>query len=364
MANGSFVVGAPVASGQTYDVTVVGSSYACNVVPNTGFGTVGAAPVMSVQIQCGDLAPTQTGDVTGVASDGTNVYWANYTNGSIYSEPVVGGTITTLYSGSQGMGPTGLAIYPATGASVVFWTNSSNGNVMRVTTGANSVVKLIASGPTGATGIAVSPSGNVVYWTNRTSGSVVAASAAGGGTTTTLSTGNNLPTAVVADAANLYWTNFGDATVAGSGGVWRIALGPGGLASTDANGTAEIAKGTTPLGIAVYGANVYWTDPGVGTVWTAPTSATTTGNTAPTPIAMGQLAPWYIATDGTYVYWTCHSTVGTVERALIGGGAGVAPTPLAQNQSSPNFIAVDATNVYWTNDNPSPNGQVDEVPKN
>jgi len=70
-------------------------------------------------------------------------------------------------------------------------------------------------------------------------------------------------------------------------------------------------------------------------------------------IASSQAWSYFLAIDGTNVYWTDYggsgggsSTNGTVMKAPLAGGAA---TMLASNQGGPAGITVDPSNVYWVN---------------
>ncbi len=136
-----------------------------------------------------------------------------------------------------------------------------------------------------------------------------------------------VPYGIAVDGANVYWT-----TEMG-GAVMKVPTG-GGTPTTLASGQTE------PFGIAVDGANVYWTARGDGTVMKVPIAGGT-----PTPLASAQTEPFGIAVDGANVYWTDNGS-GTVMMVPVAGGA---PVTLASGQSQPFRIAVDATSVYWTN---------------
>jgi hypothetical protein len=94
--------------------------------------------------------------------------------------------------------------------------------------------------------------------------------------------------------------------------------------------------------MVVYGGNVYWTNPAMGTV----SSLSVAGGT-PTPVASGQNDPVFLATDGAYLYWTnnAHNTsAGSVMRSLFDGGMTI---PIATGQLSPTNIAVNSSRAYF-----------------
>jgi hypothetical protein len=90
---------------------------------------------------------------------------------------------------------------------------------------------------------------------------------------------------------------------------------------------------------------VYWTnaDGDAGAVLAVPVSGDGTGNA----LASGISDPEGIAVDGANVYFTTYGTGngdGTVASVGIDGGEVIT---LATGQNGPNEIAVDDTSVYW-----------------
>jgi hypothetical protein len=99
-----------------------------------------------------------------------------------------------------------------------------------------------------------------------------------------------------------------------------------------------IASGlSSPSGIALDAANVYWTDLGAGTV----RSVAKTGGTV-TVLASGQGHPEGPVVDDTYIYWS--NNIGGAVMRTRKDGTGAPAVVVAV--TSPRFITVDSTYVY------------------
>jgi hypothetical protein len=110
--------------------------------------------------------------------------------------------------------------------------------------------------------------------------------------------------------------------------------------------TLAQVSGSVPEFLAVDGTNVYFTATGLGSVLSAPIGG---GGAGAVVLASGQDQPIGIAVSGGNVIWTNESsgsTNGTVMKVATGGGT---PVTLASGQGAPYEIAVDGANVYWTN---------------
>ncbi len=106
-----------------------------------------------------------------------------------------------------------------------------------------------------ATGIAVDST--TVYWgSNPTNpGSVVACPITGcNGTPTTLAVGQVVPNSLALDAANVYWTTYGDGTGA-TGTVAKCAKG-----GCNGSPTVLASNQVTPMGITLDARYLYWID--------------------------------------------------------------------------------------------------------
>jgi len=316
VGDGSFTFPGSVASGTTYDVTVVASTLSCTVA--NGSGTLGTADVTAL-VTCGPLytiggtptgatctvsqggpATVGTANVTtvgvacapstlvmigtgpgayGIAVDSTNVYWTAGTgsNGAVLEAPLPGGGATTIASGQAT--PLGIAIGPTD----LYWADQGSSKVWATSLSADSPT-FIANSQLSATGVAVA--NDHIYWTNdgpSGTGSVVSLPI-GPGSPFTLASGLNSPIGIAADATSVYWTSAGDGAIA------KVPVG-GGSVTTLATGQS------TSYGIALDAARVYWTSQANGTVMSVPIGGGTT-----TVVASGQSGPVGIALDATTIY--------------------------------------------------------------
>ena len=297
-----------------------------------------------------------------IATDGTNVYWANAgTNGTLMKCAVggCGGAPTMLATTAQSLGS---AI--ALDGTSVYWANDGPPNggaygmsaVMSVPLGGGTLVT-IASGRDQPYGIAVN--GANVYWTDSVDGTVMKCPVGGcgggslavecvnavGHTSCTFYLGDYSPWAIAVDATSVYWTSpIGDNV---SSTVVKCALG--GCSGPGPLGTPVVlASGQTDYdSVAVDSTTVYWgAQAPSGGVMSVPL-----GGGTPNTLAPGYTGQNSIAADGTTVYWAGggNGMNGTVMKVPIGGlPDGGAPTTLATGQAALG-IAVDATSVYWAN---------------
>jgi hypothetical protein len=235
--------------------------------------------------------------------------------------------------------PYGLAI----DAINVYWGNDDA--VMKVPIGGGAPVKLAAG--RFVTGVAVDAKN--VYWINGATtkdsvdGSLMQL-AIGGGSPVVLASALDNPHSLVVDVTSVYWANVGTYQVgppqssANNGTVMKAPIGGGG-ATTLASGQ------NAPTGVAVDAANVYWTNnTESGSVMKVPI----VGGTL-TALAWNQFLPTDIVVDAKNVYWTNHHPSASVMKVPIQGGT---PTSLSTGGPAARYLAVDATNVYWTDDFP------------
>jgi hypothetical protein len=290
-----------------------------------------------------------------IAVDSTSVYWVKgASDGSVISVPLDGGAATTLASGQDT--PYGIAV----DSTSVYWTTSNGaGSVMKVALDGGGPPATLATGQVEAHAIAVDATN--VYWVtsgNGVTGTVVKVPL-DGGSATTLASGQSDPFGIAVDGTNVYWTStLGEHD--GNGVALAESLGGGTistLVSAPATGLFDGMASLLAGNIASNGTSVYFTGGTDGqSILKVPV-----GGGAATTLASGQPHPFGIALDGANVYWT---NMGSSGRAQGTGVPGLAPptndgavmkvplgggtvTTLASCQSIPMGIAVDATSVYW-----------------
>lgn len=263
----------------------------------------------------------------------------------------------------SGGAPVNIAVSNGT----VYWTDSS-GVMSSPANGSSTLPPFTSFGATCVTGLALDATS--IYGIARDSctglgiGSLMKAPLSGGAAVkiNTSSLGPSIPPqswrCLAVDATNVYYANYD------TNELFRVPV-VGGPATRMWQGTAW------PQGVAVQGANIFWSTPtGIFTMPIAGGSSSTIA-----PAADGK----FLAVDASYVYYVHAGALmktlisGSTPITLVASGAagslaldanniyylgtstvmmvpklGGAPRTLASDQSSLRDIAVDAKNVYWT----------------
>jgi hypothetical protein len=217
------------------------------------------------------------------------VYWANGGGG-------LGGTIGRANLDGTGAGslknankPTGVAV----DGTHLYWADNAYSTIGRANldgTGARFIIG--ASNPTG-----VAVDGTHVYWANGGFGSanggygsgttIGRANLDGTGANQSFITGAENPTGVAVDGTHVYW--------AGTRGIGRANLD-----GTGANQSfISYVDANYAWGVAVDGTHVYWADRGYRTIGRANLNGTGVNHSFIT----GANRPTGVAVDGTHVYW-------------------------------------------------------------
>lgn len=210
-----------------------------------------------------------------IALDDHAVYWTDTELGELRTAPLVGGEVTTLWSGSIGS-PIALTSFH------VYWQDSSSGLVMRAELdGGNPVEATIVTGQTDSIAITWGypcwPLANSIWCQEESDvGSQI--------------TDCDHPHRITAHDNRLYWvegtSDQPDNAIVGGWGT--PVTNPGDASVFD---------------IAVDDTHVYAADNYGGTIWKVPTDG---GDI--TVLATGQDFPFDIGVDDTAVYWTSETT--------------------------------------------------------
>jgi hypothetical protein len=184
--------------------------------------------------------------------------------------------------------------------------------------------------------------GAAVYWSNTvgpatgTTGTTIArANNDATGVNQAFIGGASTPTGVAVDAAHIYWVNDLDKSI--------------GRANLDGTGVSQrFITGVTGDALAVDGGHIYWTDLSsvvnpVGTIGRANLDGTGVDQNF---IITTAQASGGVAVDGAHVYWT-NPTGHAIGRANL-DGTGVNQSFLALGAGQPFGLRVDAAHIYWT----------------
>jgi|GEM_PF-2488141 len=247
------------------------------------------------------------------------VYWTTF-GGDIGRANLDGSVANTEWISSSGA-PTGIAV----DGSYVYWARFFSDTVGRANIDGSGATNSWITGPVGPNGIAVDAS--YVYWANTDDNTIGRANLDGSGANQSWISGGTNPTGLVVDANYVYWTNYS------SGAGTTI-----GRANIDGTGVNDsfISGATAPSGIAVDGSYVYWTNFGSsGSIG----RANLDGSGANQSFVTGVVNSIGMAVDANYIYWTTADDIG---RANIDGSGGDA-TWIENVGSNTRGIAVDAT---------------------
>ncbi len=232
------------------------------------------------------LAQSQSSPL-GIALDegGTQLFWANIGGGQIQALDLVGdGGVRTVVSGL--LAPTNLTV---TGGRVYYTMNDPDGGVGSVRVDGVDPSPL-ASGQ--AQSIAVV--GSVVYFTQSQQGQVMRSD---GGATQAIAQGQAEPQGIAADSAGVYWANHGINDE-------RVMV----LAANDTQ-PREFQKSLyRPVDVAIDATTVYWVDD-EGFVYEAPRAGG-----ASLKLTKGPGTVSAIAIDATRVYWMAGGAVWRVAK--------------------------------------------------
>ena len=273
------------------------------------------------------------GEVYGVTTDATHVYFASFTGNFVARVPKAGGVV-------QKLATTGafLARKVAVNATHVYWSaDDSPGVVSRCPISGCAPAPEVLATPQRPLGLALDSTS--VYWADRNSSELRRRPIGGGAEVKVADSTAGAPIAVAVDATQLFW--IGDFTGQVEG------------ASTDGGTFAVGTNGTSGRDLVLDKTYVYWgaaIDVGMdGKISRAPRSGA--GPTELVGMAKGE--PMGLAVDASRLYWTAwdRKTDGGIVSAAVytcsPTGCGAGPTTVAAAQDRPRGIALDETAIYW-----------------
>lgn len=307
----------------------------CGVVCNTSC-TAGVCQLIGSSCEAGTTSPV--GDNACLTIDSTNVYWATGFNatGSVWKVPI-GGGCPSLMIGAQstphGMASDGTNLFYANQG-----TGSGTGSIQRIAVGGGSPTPIATSQ---STPLDVAVDATNVYWTNAGDGSVWKSDKLTPNPINLSPANGQYKAAYLAvDATNVYFTD------AASGQVNRVAIAGGGVTNMTTSGILG------PGHIAIDKTTAYFGSRGTSTSAIL-TVGLTASNATPAQLVTSLPSVNGIATDGTNIWFAEATNVqpyavntGEIHRVTVGG---TSDAKLASKQNGPNCIAVDSTSVYWIN---------------
>lgn len=302
-------------------VTDSGSTTDTETVVDSGAAGDGGCPASGCPIE---VVVDNLNQATLVAVDTSNVYFGDEgtTTGNVYQCPK-SGCATPI-----GLGP-GYATGLGVDGTNVYWNDFSGGTVVRCTIGgcANQPTVIAPSQPS-AEGVTFD--GTNLYWAS--SGNVVTCVPPACTTRTTLATGQSTIVQMASASDVAFWITGGNLVDCGAGGcnMAPAKVSPaGGQSVVVKNGVAYFTSGnavvscpvgqgcTTPFtigsssqpyGLGTDGVDVYWLDGLDPYVYRCPVSGCT-GSAAQFASSMYSQPGANVALDGEYAYWTVPAQV-------------------------------------------------------
>lgn len=232
------------------------------------YGTIGRSsslPNTSInQCQVFDVNGEHLFSPSGVATDGTYLYWADSGLAIIGRSKLDGTDVRTLIdlSGYPNTNPTGVAV----AGDYLYWSNGGlrgqHGSIGRAKLDGTGIgpVWISTDYDGGSSPMGVTIHNDKVYWADNAHGTIGTAdlSDPGNPNRELVHTTAN-PTGVAVDDNYIYWSNNPGSGSAAIGSIGRAPIG-----SPDGPVPNWIPNVVAPTGVALDGSHIYWTAPGVG----------------------------------------------------------------------------------------------------
>lgn len=215
---------------------------------------------------------------TGVAVDGSHIYWANAAGLKIGRANLDGSGADPNFIAGLANAPVQIAV----NGSYIYWANNSpsgDGAIGRANLNGTGVDESFISLPS-TTVFGVAVDGSYVYIPDFNGNRIERSTLDGKTTASNFITGASNPVGVAADSSHVFWTNDGTSTI--------------GRANLDGSEPTQalISGASGPYGVTVDGSHVYWANQVTGTIGrasldgSAATQSFITGASAPSGIAV------------------------------------------------------------------------------
>jgi hypothetical protein len=305
---------------------------------SSGTGGGGASVLACDPCPDGGCAPQvlagfpEVNDPSAIAVTSEGLYWTNHGSSTVMRLPASGGPPAVL---SAATGPVALAV--AGGYAV--WAEQDGVHGCAVTS-CGAPIKIAASTVSGSIqGVAYD--GQSVYFTDQgnggsSDGAVLSCPPQASCPLSTLGTALFLPLGIAVYGTQVFWTNQGDGQQNGS-----VDQSPKG-----ASGVEVIASSLSlATGVGSDGADAYWTEATAtgGKVRRCPSGANCQ---TPEDLATGLAAPLGLAVGGGRVYWA-DGADGTVQSCPSAGCGAGQPTMHASGRTGARAVALGATCLFW-----------------
>jgi hypothetical protein len=267
------------------------------------------------------LTTTSGGGAYSMVVDSQNVYWTDFTSGTVCQVSNHGGSAQIIAMTAMAS-PTSIAV----DTSYVYWADTANSQIQRTLIGGGLTVP-VYTGPPGP--FFFSLGSGTFYFSSLQSGGIYSVPL-DGGAATELTPDPNEPSRVTADSSNVYWVDeYGNS---GNSTVVQMPL--------DGGAIVQLASGQDDTrNIVVDSTYAYWVSAGGGVVDRAPIG----GGSSPVQLVSGLNEPFAIAIDGSNAYFTTQGGGQVMSVPKSGGN----PTVIASGLTNPEAVALDAQFVYW-----------------
>jgi virginiamycin B lyase len=225
------------------------------------------------------------------------IYWASFNDNAIGRANNDGSGVNPHFI-ATGAGPDAVAV----DGTHIYWANRTENSIGRANLDGSGVDNAFISGIAGASGVAVNSS--KVYWTSFGSAAVGVANLDGSSPNPSLVTGVTTPCGVALDSGHVYWVHDD---------LSDSSIGRAALNGTSPDPAFVSLSGAFPCGVAVTTGSIFWADSGLfGGGSTIGRANTSNGMGVDTSFIGNQSAPVGVTVFGSQLYWANdgNSTIG------------------------------------------------------